>query len=609
MFTVKQGRIWIDESGSTKPVSALDFWAQHKTIPVSENLDIIGYAGIKLALVSGPKLEIQILLTTEVGVLKAPMNLGFDWDSCVAEGYWVPLKPTAMEAVWGCLNEASVDPSTALSKKQVFGLIKASFNWGVELELPSGLESSLSNAPEVIPSKLLQGEPYPYQKIGINWLCDYFENSLGALLCDEMGLGKTYQILGLLAHAHSKTKGRILIICPATLLANWASEMSKFTPEIVPYIHSGEFRNLNASDLATQSVVITSYDLIVRDLPLFSNLAWTMVVCDEAQALKNRLSQRHNAVARLNSQTKYMVTGTPIENSLTDLWALSNIVYPGLLGEAEEFESLVDDTPGEAHKISKFIAPLILRRRVRDVAQDLPDLVEIDEPLYPSTNFAQAYEAIRGGLDGDPSLRNFLTRQLRLTQVCCYPGFVLENYLDTQDAKFIRLAEILDELRLRDVDKVLIFTTFTKSIDMLLNFISQRYGRDCVSNLDGRGKTSDRQGLVDIFNASSGFQVLIVNPKAGGVGLNITGANHVIHFNRQWNPQLEKQATARAYRRKQEKTVFVHKFFYLGTIEEVINERLLGKEELAETALSKSLSQDEEIYQSKALLISTAKYI
>jgi SNF2 family DNA or RNA helicase len=130
-----------------------------------------------------------------------------------------------------------------------------------------------------------------------------------------------------------------------------------------------------------------------------------------------------------------------------------------------------------------------------------------------------------------------------------------------------------------------------------------------VSNLDGRGKTSDRQGLVDTFNASSGFQVLIVNPKAGGVGLNITGANHVIHFNRQWNPQLEKQATARAYRRKQEKTVFVHKFFYLGTIEEVINERLLGKEELAENALAKSLSQDEEIFQSKALLISTAKYI
>jgi SNF2 family DNA or RNA helicase len=144
---------------------------------------------------------------------------------------------------------------------------------------------------------------------------------------------------------------------------------------------------------------------------------------------------------------------------------------------------------------------------------------------------------------------------------------------------------------------------------MLLSFISQRYGRDCVSNIDGRGKTSDRQGLVDTFNASSGFQVLIVNPKAGGVGLNITGANHVIHFNRQWNPQLEKQATARAYRRKQEKTVFVHKFFYLGTIEEVINERLLGKEELAETALAKSLSQDEEIFQSKALLISTAKYI
>ena len=609
LFGVEQGQVWKKVAGAKHPVSAMEFWLENQNGVVIPNLELLGLATFKLRLEASPEIILKLELRTELGILPAPEDIQATWDSCVIGNYWIPFKPAEQSATWSAIAESGIVPSEPASKNQLFSLIKSCSKWGVFLELPSNLSELLAVTPEATNLELLKGEPYDYQRIGINWLCDYFDNNLGALLCDEMGLGKTYQVLGLIAHAYTQGAKQILVTCPATLVANWTNEMTKFLPDVKPYVHFGEERTLNPDVFRQQRVVITSYDLLVRDVALFAGTSWGLVICDEAQALKNRHSQRHRAISRLDCAAKYMVTGTPVENSLTDLWALSNIVFPGLLGEAEEFEALVDDTPGEAHKLSTFVSPLILRRLVSEVAKDLPALVEVDEPLHPSPNFAQAYELVRTGLHGDPAVNNFLTRQVRLTQMCCYPGSFLDNYVDHKDAKFTRLAEILDELNFKNTDKVLIFTTFTKSVDMLVNFIGSRYGRQKVRNLDGRGKTNERQDLVDTFNQEIGFQVLVINPKAGGAGLNITGANHVIHFNRQWNPQLEKQATARAYRRKQEKTVFVHKFYYLGTIEEVINERLKGKESLAQFALAGSLANEEEIFQSKALLISTAKYI
>jgi SNF2 family DNA or RNA helicase len=609
LFILDEGRAWRQTEGGREPVSAMEFWVANQNEIIFSDIELLGLAGFKVSVEVDESIRFKLQLRTEVGLIDAPKNIDSTWDSCFVGKYWIPIKPADLSAVWGAAKEASIEFDKRSSKKQLFAFIKSCTKWGVSLDLPGNLGDFFSIAPEISSLNLLRGEPYEYQRVGINWLCDYYENSLGALLCDEMGLGKTYQVLGLVAHVFSKTSKQILITCPATLVANWTNEMSKFLPEIKPYVHFGSVRTLDKELFQVHKVVIASYDLVVRDIALFANTSWGLVVCDEAQALKNRKSQRHEAICRLDCQTKYLVTGTPVENSLTDLWALSNIVFPGLLGEAEDFESLIDDTPAEAHKLSTFIAPLILRRLVSEVAPDLPELVEIDEPLFPSSEFAKAYEAVREGIDGHEVGKNFLAVQMRLTQMCCYPGTYLETYRDNKDTKFARLAEILDELNYKNSDKVLIFTTFTKSIDMLVNFIGLRYGRQKVRNLDGRGKTSERQELVDSFNDEAGFQVLVVNPKAGGSGLNITGANHVIHFNRQWNPQLESQATARAYRRKQEKTVFVHKFYYLGTIEQVISERLKRKASLAEAALSESLAEEEVIFRSKALLVSAAKYV
>ena len=227
--------------------------------------------------------------------------------------------------------------------------------------------------------------------------------------------------------------------------------------------------------------------------------------------------------------------------------------------------------------------------------------------MEPTENFANAYEEVRSGAISSSSNPNFLTIWQKLTQVCCFPGLVIPNYMDNQDAKFKRLLSVLSEIAIVGRDKVIIFSTFTGSIRMLEAFISSQFGQNSIMTINGEVPAFDRKSIVDRFNQSQGFAVLIINPKSGGAGLNITGANHVIHFNRQWNPAVERQATARAYRRNQEKTVFVHLFFYSNTIEQVIDERLRGKELLSEAALEAALHEDEDIAKAKAMLISPVR--
>ncbi len=604
IYQVINGRV-IDAAGS--PTSNLEFWRY-----CSDNPD--AFPGLELLGVTEPEIVISrvneqitgsIQVKTEYGVIVAPRNIDRSWDHFVVDGYWIPLDKDSANRFFGILEENNWDPD-ALGKGVFFRLTQALREQGFKVHIDEDVYAFFVEARLIPKISLLQGQAYDYQKIGIAWLCDYFENGLGALLCDEMGLGKTYQVMGLIAHLTQKSQSPILIVCPASLTVNWQHELAKFLPEVSVHTHLGPSRGFDAEELKTKNLVLTTYDLVVNDESLFKRVQWAVVICDEAQALKNRESKRHQAVSALSASSKVLVTGTPVENSLTDLWALSDIVAPGILGTWREFEALIDDTPAEAHEIGRRVSPLILRRNVLEVARDLPPLVEIEEPIIPSAAFSEFYELVRRGSATDGKRQSFLVVLTQLTQVCCYPGLLDPTFTDNLDSKFSRLAEILDELFELNTDKVIIFSTFTGSIDRLVAFINRRYESSLSSALDGRLQPGKRQDVIDAFNNSLGFKVLVINPKAGGTGLNITGANHVIHFNRQWNPQLERQATARAYRRKQTKTVFVHKFFYLGTVEQVINERLQHKERLAGAALENALAQEEDVMQARALLISPA---
>lgn len=597
----------VDASGS--PASNLEFWQYCGAHPDAfKELELLGVTEPEMV-ISWIKEQIigTIQVKTEYGVFRAPRNLDKTWGHFISENYWIPLEKDSMNKFFSVLDENNWRAG-ALGKGQFFRLAQALRDNGFKVSIDQDVYANFVESKLVPTTFLLQGQAYDYQKLGISWLCDYFENGLGALLCDEMGLGKTYQAMGLIAHLTHSSKSPILIVCPASLIANWQNELEKFLPAVPVHTHLGRLRGFDAEELQTKNLVLTTYDLVVNDVSLFKRVQWTVVICDEAQALKNRESKRHQAVSALAAFSKVLITGTPVENSLTDLWALSNIVAPGILGTWREFESLIEDTPAEAIEVGRRVAPLILRRSVLEVASDLPPLIEIDEPIIPSAAFSEFYEDVRRSSTGTEAKQNLLAALNKLTQVCCYPGLLDPTFNDNFDAKFSRLAEILDELYELNSDKVIIFSTFIDSIDRLTAFINRRYESPLSASIDGRMKPEIRQKVIDDFNNALGFKVLVINPKAGGTGLNITGANHVIHFNRQWNPQLERQATARAYRRKQTKTVFVHKFFYIGTVEQIINERLQHKERLSGAALENALAQEEDVMKARALLISPAQF-
>lgn len=605
MYQIVGGRV-IDASGS--PALNLEFWQYCGEHPEAfQDLELLGVTEPQLVISeTNGQITGSIQVNTEYGVFRAPRNFDKNWSHFVSDNCWIPLDKDSTARFFSVLEDNNWHPG-ALSKGDFFRLTQALRADGFKVSIDKDVYALFMESKLVPTVSLLQGQAYDYQKLGIAWLCDYFENGLGALLCDEMGLGKTYQAMGLIAHLTESDQSPILIVCPASLIANWQNELNKFLPAVPVHTHLGPLRGFDANELQTKNVVLTTYDLVVNDVSLFKRVQWKVVICDEAQALKNRESKRHQAVSALSAISKVLITGTPIENSLTDLWALSNIVTPGVLGTWREFEALIEDTPAEANEVGRRVAPLIMRRNVLEVASDLPPLIEIDEPIIPSEAFSGFYEDVRRGSANTETRQNFLVVMTKLTQVCCYPGLLDTTFTDNLDAKFSRLAEILDELYELNNDKVIIFSTFKGSIDRLVAFINRRYESPLSAWIDGRLKPAKRQEVIDDFNSALGFKVLVINPKAGGTGLNITGANHVIHFNRQWNPQLERQATARAYRRKQTKTVFVHKFFYLGTVEQIINERLQHKELLAGAALENALAQEEDVMQARALLISPAQ--
>jgi len=428
------------------------------------------------------------------------------------------------------------------------------------------------------------------------------QQEIGGILADEMGLGKTAQAFGLIKHGIDRGLNNMLVVAPAALVFNWSREIKKFVPDLPHYLHIGSERIFRADELSNQGLVIVSYDLLVRDSANFKKVSWDMVICDEAQSLKNPTSRRHQVVSELNSNCKFMVTGTPIENRLLDLWSLVNIIRPGLLGNKRAFQSLIEDSPTDARKLSHFASPLILRRIVQQVAKDLPEKVVIEEAIAGTEQFIQIYEEVRRESLSKPN--NVLATMTKLTQLCCYPRLVDNTYSDPQDAKIVRLLEILSNVKESGNQKAIVFTTFTESIDLLKSIISRQLAPNFISVIDGRIPPRNRLAVIEAFEGVHGFAVLCIHPSAGGVGLNITAANHVIHFNRQWNPALEAQATARAYRRGQDKTVFEYLMYYVGTIEQYISDTLARKVALAEEGTSQSVLEGSEKDINAALSLS-----
>ncbi len=515
----------------------------------------------------------------------------------IVEGIWYPIDPPAGTEVAELLRDAGGELGPVHSLKSFLCVRKAAASGGPVDDLtamrsvsPSAFVPTGDDTPVGVDAHL-----YSYQLLGWRWLKFLLSEGSGGLLADEMGLGKTLQIIAALSDAGSGPLRPSLIVAPGSLLENWRREMSRFAPHLKVLKHHGPFRTGRPADLSEYDVVVTSYDVTVGDNSLLNMVRWKAVVLDEAQFIRNPAAQRTKSVKRLKRDAGLAVTGTPIENRLLDVWSIMDFVFPGYLGDAKSFEKqFLNNTDGAA-RLEPLISPLMLRRRIAEVAQDLPPRIDIPQLLELDESEAAAYDAERERIYVEYGSAATLVALTSLRRFCAHPNLMVGG-LDASDpmafSKFRRLDEIIEEIFERG-EKVLIFTSFIAMADMIARHVEKRFGA-FAGVIDGRLPIEERQPMIDRFGAVRGSAALVLNPKAGGTGLNIVAANHVIHYNPEWNPALEDQASARAHRRGQELPVTVHRLLMADTVEDVVNDRLTRKRTLSSAAIVGIEGKDED---------------
>ena len=447
--------------------------------------------------------------------------------------------------------------------------------------------------------KLFVRSLYPYQEEGVNWLSFCAENGVGTILADDMGLGKTAQVIALCCDVLEKNpKSKILIVIPNPLLDNWVREFQFFAPTITPYLHYGKHRRGVVSAFDEHQVVITPYTTMSSDITMFEDMYFDLALFDEASMLKNPKSSRSLSARRLNLGVTVAMSGTPVENSLMDVWALTDLVFEGFLGKQDSFKSryvhsdLSETLNENLEELESSLRQITLRRMKKDVLKQLPEKLDIHTAVSLGETEKTKYESLidemlRDSQNGGGGILPLINK---LQQFTAHPALIEStithdvNSLIKHSAKFELLMMKLDKIVQAD-EKVIIFATFQKAIDLIQGAISERYG--ILSGvIDGRTPNDERQSLIDTFSTSKGFDVLLLHPRTAGMGLNITAATNVIHYCRQWNPALEEQATARAWRNGQKSIVNVYYMYYADTIEEKIDQRIRLKQQLSERVVS-----------------------
>ncbi len=456
------------------------------------------------------------------------------------------------------------------------------------------------------PGDTFKADLRTYQQRGVNWLCFLDSLQFGICLADDMGLGKTVQILALLNILKSRNHRQAsLLVIPASLISNWSQEIKRFTPDIeffVAHPEAGPDKKVEPKDkesLDKLDLVITTYSL-VQKYEWLQGYNWDYIILDEAQAIKNPGTKQARTIKKFRARNRLAMTGTPIENRLSDLWSLFDFINPGLLGSSQEFtqftKRLKRDPDGYA-RLRKVISPYILRRLKTDklVISDLPEKVEMK--TYASLSkkqiilYKDMVRELRDMLESTEGIRRkgvILSSLMKFKQLCNHPDQYLGTggYEEHDSGKFARLREICETVHDKR-EKVLVFTQFREMTEPLKAFLESIFGRKGLV-LHGSTPVGKRKEIVEQFQGWQYIPFIVLSLKAGGVGLNLTEANHVIHFDRWWNPAVENQATDRAFRIGQKRNVVVHKFITKGTLEEKIDMMLEGKSKLLQEVIQSS---------------------
>jgi SNF2 family DNA or RNA helicase len=539
-------------------------------------------------------------------------------------GQWVALNPEEIEAAiafWkkhaGKGAEGQMSAAEALAwglggsaGGEVDGLlVEAVQTSGWLDELVQRLQEG-ENLPAVPCPQGLEAQLRPYQQRGYSWLDAMQGWGLGACLADDMGLGKTLQTITLLLHAR-ELDPRLppaLVVCPTSVAGNWQREIQRFAPSLRAMLHHGAERAGGQEFLSqarAHDVVITSYGLVRRDAELLAQIPWSALVVDEAQNIKNPSTRQTQAIRKLPAGFRLALTGTPVENRLSELWSILNFLNPGYLGSQEKFRKTYGlpieryHDPDAAKRLKALVSPMILRRvkTDRSVIQDLPDKLEMKVYCPLTQEQASLYQAVVDDALGEVEKQEesgskigrrgaVLAALLRLKQVCNHPALYLADAstLPGRSGKLARLGEMLEEV-LSVGEQALVFTQFASMGELLKSYLQECFGREALL-LHGGTSRDQRERMVARFQSGSHAPpIFILSLKAGGVGLNLTAANHVFHFDRWWNPAVEDQATDRAFRIGQKKNVLVHTFICRGTVEEKIDELIRQKTDLARDLL------------------------
>lgn len=531
-------------------------------------------------------------------------------------GKWIKLDPAFIKQVQSILERANKEglhirdvleqELLSLSEKAEHEEQEAARAFaGVQIELNRHLSqmitqlTDIKEIPQAVIPETFKGELRPYQQQGVDWLLFLRKFGFGACLADDMGLGKTIQMIAYFLTVKESGAKPSLIICPTSVLGNWQKELEKFGPDLRVHLHYGSNR-LKGEEFTQQvneaDIVLTSYGLSHLDEEEISSYDWGTICLDEAQNIKNAQTKQSRAIRKLKSDHNIALTGTPMENRLTELWSIFDFINRGYLGSLGGFQKRFVSPIEKDHdqetiaQLQRLIKPFLLRRTKNDeaVALNLPDKLEQKEYCPLTVEQASIYEQlVKDTLEQVEQLAGIQRKGLilkmlgQLKQVCDHPALYLKEAapknVDDRSAKMEKLLELVDHIRDQN-ESCLIFTQYIQMGEMIQDVLSKRFNEP-VRFLNGSAAKVQRDKMIEGFQNRE-YNILILSLKAGGTGLNLTEANHVIHYDRWWNPAVENQATDRAYRIGQKRFVHVHKLIATGTLEEKIDEMLENKQSL-----------------------------
>jgi SNF2 family DNA or RNA helicase len=568
-------------------------------------------ANAGLSLDSIVEFDWEVALGDEVLTLRELEALAQQKVSLVRlRGKWVQLDAQEIEAVLSFWKKQQVQQRASVRDvvRMALGAARAPGNLEVTEVQASGWVAELlaqmqerdSLAP-VAPPATLQATLRPYQERGYSWLNFLSRWGLGACLADDMGLGKTLQTLAHIRQQWQATGGRpTLVICPTSVVGNWHREAQRFVPDLPVMVHHGLTRKKGEEfeqEARQHGLVLSSYALLQRDLEMLQRVEWGGVVLDEAQNIKNPETRQSKAARALPADWRVALTGTPVENHVGDLWPIMDFLNPGMLGSQTEFRRAfftpiqTNSEPDAVDRLKRITQPFILRRLKTDrsIIADLPDKLEMKVFCTLTSEQASLYRAVvkqtEEVLDEAEGIQRHglvLATLSKLKQVCNHPAQFLgdNSAIPDRSGKLARLTEMLEEI-VEAGDKALIFTQFTTMGEIIRRHLQETFGKETLF-LHGGVPKKQRDGMVERFQQTGKeLPFFLLSLKAGGVGINLTAANHVFHFDRWWNPAVENQATDRAFRIGQQKNVQVHKFLCAGTLEEKIDQMIESKRQIA----------------------------